>query len=290
MIDELDPRILRIGIEVGGRLKMYEGLQLTASGTKYANANQNECEVTLTNLDKATRDYILTETSPFNLNPKRKKLIVEAGRQSTGASMVYEGDIVSAVGSQPPDIQVTIKAKTGDYDKGNIVGRSKGGKTPLSAIARSVADDLGVQLDFQAQEKQIGNYSHSGAALKQVDRLGTAGAVQAYVNNGVLVVKDLGVPLKGRARVLNIDTGLVGIPEFTEQGIKARMLYDNQTDLGYGLDVTSIMLPAANGVYVVYKLQFELSNRDEPWYLTAEAVREKGGTRAKSGVSKKVTR
>lgn len=285
----MDPRILRIGIEVDGRLKMYEGLQLQASGTKYANANQNECEVKITNLDKTTRDYILTETSPFNLNARRKKLIVEAGRVSTGASLVYEGDIVSAVGSQPPDIQVTIKAKTGDFDKGNIVGRSKGGQTPLSAIARSVASDLGVRLDFQAQEKQIANYSHSGAALKQVDKLGTAGAVSAYINNDVLVVKDLNVPLKGRARVLNLDTGMVGIPEFTEQGLKVRMLFDNQTDLGYGLDVTSVMLPAANGEYVVYKLQFELSNRDEPWYLIAEAVRRSGASGAKSGVNRQVT-
>lgn len=297
MADELDPRILRIGIEVAGRLKIYEGLEITASGTKYANPNQNECEVKISNLDKQTHDYLLTETSPFNLNRVRKKLIVEAGRKSTGASLVYEGDIVSAVGSQPPDIQVVIKAKSGDFDKGNVVARSKGGKTPLSAIARSVASDLGVKLDFQATEKQIANYSHSGAALKQVDRLQTTGAVNAYVNNGVLVVKDFNIPLKGKSRVLDLDKGMIGIPQFTEQGVKVRMLFDNQTDLGYGLDITSIMNPAADGEYVVYKLGFELANRDTPWYLTAEATRRDGLVNpngafggGKSGKSKKVSK
>lgn len=276
MATELDPRILRIGIEVSGKIKYYDGLTMTASGTKYANPNQNECEVKISNLDKATHDYLLSETSPFNQNPTPKRLIIEAGRVSTGASLVYQGDITETKGTQPPDIQVCIKAKTGNFDKGNIIGRSKSGKTPLSNIARDVANDLGLKLDFQAKEKQISNYSHSGAALRQVDRLGTTGAVSAYINNGTLVVKDINVPLKGKSRVLNLDTGMIGIPEFTEQGIKAKMLFDNQTDLGYGLDITSIMNPAANGLYVVYKLQFELASRDTPWYLMAEATRADG--------------
>lgn len=270
---ELDPRLMRIGIEVDDRIKWYDQqFNISASGTKYANALQNECEVKLTNVNKETRDYILTETSPLNKNATPKRLMVEAGRVSTGMSLVFEGDITSAVGSQPPDITLSIKAKTANFQKGNVISRSKS-QTKLSNIAEGVAKDLGLRLDYQAKDKNIANYSHSGAALKQVDRLGTTGAVNAYINNGTLVVKDYNIPLKARTRVLNIDTGMIGIPEFTEQGIKVKMLFDNQTDLGYGLDVQSIMNPAANGVYSVYKLQFELSSRDTPFYLIAEAVR-----------------
>lgn len=270
---ELDPRLMRIGIEVDNRIKWYDQqFNISASGTKYANALQNECEVKLTNVNKETRDYILTETSPLNKNSTPKRLMVEAGRVSTGMSLVFEGDITSAVGSQPPDITLSIKAKTGNFQKGNVISRSKS-QTKLSNIADGVAKDLGLRLDYQAKDKNIANYSHSGAALKQVDRLGTTGAVNAYINNGTLVVKDYNIPLKARTRVLNIDTGMIGIPEFTEQGVKVKMLFDNQTDLGYGLDVQSVMNPAVNGVYSVYKLQFELSSRDTPFYLIAEAVR-----------------
>lgn len=275
MATDLDPRVMRVGVQVAdGRIKWYDQqFAITASGTKYANPIQNECEVKITNLDNATRDYLLTETSPFNQNRVAKKLLVEAGRVSTGLALVYEGDIISAVGSQPPDVQITIKAQTGAFQKGNVISRSNTGKTKLSTIAKSVANDLGMQLDFQATDKQINNYSHSGAAIKQVDKLGSTGAVNAYINNGVLVVKDFNIPLKARVRQLDIENGLIGIPEFTEQGIKCQMLFDNQTDLGWGLDVKSIMNPAANGMYTVYKLQFELASRDTPFYLIAEAVR-----------------
>lgn len=274
---ELDPRLLRIGIEISGQLKTYEGQAMTASGTKYANANQNECEVKITNLDQATRDYLLTETSPFNKNKTRKILTVEAGRVSQGYSLVFAGDITSAVGGQPPDITMTLKAATGDFAKGDIIARSQPGVTPLRNIAARVAQDLGLALDFQAKAKQISNYSFTGSAVKQVEQLGALGRVNAYVDDRALIVKDYNATLVRRVRTLNLDTGMIGIPEFTEQGIKVKMLFDNQTVLGGGLDVTSKLNPAANGVYTVYKLGFELASRDTPFYYIAEATRSAGG-------------
>lgn len=272
-VTELDPRLLRIGIQIGDQLKKYEGLAMTASGTKYANANQNECEVKITNLDKATRDYLLTETSPFNKNKRRKVLTVEAGRVSTGYSLVFAGDITNAVGSQPPDITMTLKAATGDYAKGEIVATSQSGVVPLQTIASRVAQDLGLALDFQATAKQIANYTFTGSAIKQVEQLGVMGRVNAYIDDQSLIVKNFNSPLARRSRVLSLDSGMIGIPEFTEQGIKVKMLFDNQTVLGGGLQITSKLNPAANGLYTVFKLGFELASRDTPFYYIAEATR-----------------
>lgn len=269
----MDPRIVRVSIEVGGQLKTFDGLAVVVTGTKYANANQNDCEVKITNLARSTRDYLVTEASPFNANGQRKRLIVEAGRASMGVSTVFTGDITAATVSQPPDITVTLKAATGDYDKGNVIQRSLPGACPLSQVARQVAGDLGLSLDFQCADKQIANYSFTGGALRQVDQLGATGRVNAYVDDGVLILKDYGVPLTGSTRVLNLETGMIGIPEFTERGIKVKMLYDNQTRLGSGLEVSSVLNPAANGTYTVYKLGFELASRDTPFYLIAEASR-----------------
>lgn len=273
MATELDPRIVRIGIEVGGKIQTYEGLAVTATGIKYANANQNECEVKITNLAKATRDYLLTETSPFNKIKTAKKLIVEAGRKSTGTSVVFVGDICSVCATQPPDISLTIRCATGDYSKGMIVQRTQPGLCSLQRIASQVASDLGLRLVFQCQDKQIANYCFTGGALRQVDQLAAAGGINAYVDDKALILKNYGKPRSGSTRVLNLETGMIGVPEFTERGIKVKMLYDNQTTLGSGLQVTSQMNPAANGLYAIYKLGFELASRDTPFYLVAEASR-----------------
>lgn len=273
---ELDPRLLRISIEINGKLKVYEGLAMTASGTKYANANQNECEVKITNLDQATHDFLLTATSPFNKNKKRKLLMVEAGRESTGYSLVFAGDITSAVGAQPPDITLTLKAATGDHAKGKIAAHSQPAVAPLKNIAANVAKDLDLNLTFEATPKHISNYAYTGSTVKQVEHLGNMGRVNAYVDDKTLVVKNFNAPLERRVRDLNLDTGMIGIPEFTEHGVKVKMLFDSQTTLGGGLRIKSKLNPAVNGLYTIFKLGFELASRDTPFYYIAECTRAAG--------------
>lgn len=270
---ELDPRIVRVGIEVDGAIKYYEGLNISIQGMKYGNENQNECNVTITNLQKETRDYILSETSPFNKNKKPKKLIVEAGRKSYGTTQIFIGDITNATVSQPPDIALGIKALTGNHSKGNVIARSQPAQTPLRRVAEQVASDLGVSLNYQAKDKSIANYSFTGGSLKQIEKLQQSGNVNAYLDDGVLVVKDWNVPLAGKKRVLSLDTGMIGIPEVTEQGIKVKFLLDNQTTLGGGLEIKSKMYPAIDGEYVIFKLGFDIASRDTPFYWIAEAKR-----------------
>lgn len=271
--EPLDPRILRIGLEVDGRINWYDGLAATASGTKFANPLEDECEVKITNLARATREFILTETSPFNANRTPKRMIVEAGRQSTGTARVFLGDITAATIGQPPDIVLTVKSKTGSANKGKAVSRTAPAQASLKDIAAQVAGDLGAALDFQAADKQIGNYSHTGAASAQVPKLAESGDVDVFLDGNTLVVKGGNVPMSGRRRILDKDSGMIGIPELTEQGVKVKYLFDTQTALGGGLSIKSTLNPAANGDYVIYKLSFELASRDTPWYWAAEARR-----------------
>lgn len=270
---ELDPRLLRISVEVNGVMKAYDQLNMRATGTKFANANQNECEVVLTNLDKATRDFLLTETSPFNATRTPKRFIVEAGRLSYGLVKIFEGVIASVVPTQPPDISVTIKALTGNDKKSEVIATAQPAQTSLRRIASQVASDLGLGLAFQATDKQIANYNFTGGALKQVDKLGEVGAVDAFVDDSRLIVKNRGAALTGQLRVLNVDTGMIGIPEVTERGVKVKYLLDNSSVLGGALRLESAIYPTVNGDYTIYKLGFDIANRDTPFYWIAEASR-----------------
>lgn len=265
----IDPRIIRLGIEVNGAMKFYEGLAINAVGMKYANANQNECEVKVANLDRATRNFILTETSPFNRNRTAKRFVLDVGRVSTGTTRIFSGDITSVTVSQPPDIVMTIKSLTKNHSKGDVVSRTHPARTPLSRISKQVAADLDLNLDFQAPEKYISNYSFSGGKLKQVDKLGESGGVNAYVDDDSLVVKAANAPLVGTVRKLDLDSGMIGIPELTERGVKVTFLIDNQTRLGSGLEITSRLNPSLNGTYIIYKLGFNIASRDTPFYYIA---------------------
>jgi hypothetical protein len=51
-----------------------------------------------------------------------------------------------------------------------------------------------------------------------------------------------------------------------------KMLIDAKPVLGGAIEIQSAIYPAANGLYSIYKLEYELSNRDTPFYWTARAT------------------
>jgi len=274
----LDPRIISVSLEVNGKTKVYTAensapLNIIATGTKYGNALQNEAQVTLTNLDKTTQDYILSETTPFNLNASAKTIYVRAGRQSYGTALIYTGNIVSSSVTQPPDIGVILKCLTGNFLKNNVISRYQNGMASLKTISQQISQDNNTVLNFQATNKSISNYNFTGSSIQQVQALNNLGGINAFIDGNTLVVKDALIPLSGTTRLLNSETGLIGIPEFTEQGLRVTFLLDNKTVVGGGLQIESSVYPAINGHYVIYKLSFNVTARDIPFYYVAECSR-----------------
>lgn len=269
----LDQRVMRLGVEIDGQYQMYEGLDIRASGEKFSNPLQDTCAVVVSNFSREVRDYLLTETSPFNKNRMPKRIRIEAGRESTGLAVVFEGDITEASPSMGPDIAVTLKAKTGNFAKGDVISLSQAAQAPLSRISDEVARLLNAGLTFEATDKQVGNFSYSGSALKLVDKLAEAGQVDAFLDGTQLFVKDSGKPLAGVTHVLSARSGMIGLPEPTERGVKVMYLYDPTTRIGGQLELESEANPALSGKFTIYKLGFELASRDVPFYTTVEASR-----------------
>ena len=227
---------------------------------------------TIDNLSRDVRNAILTDTSPFTKNRKRRKMILEAGRARDGVFRLFEGEVLSSSISQPPDITLSIEAQTGAFHAGVIVAREGSAIDKLSVIAGRIAQDLGAVLVFEAEDKQVANYSFSGAALRQVDALNRMG-VNAYVDDDKLVVKNRGEPLANRSRILNKESGLVGLPETTERGVKLTCMLDRHLTLGGVVEIDSDLNPSLNGAYTIFKLDFEVATHDTPFYHIVEAER-----------------
>jgi hypothetical protein len=285
--NEFDPRVVSISIEAGPEIYTYKteskvgaagqvlssnGLYMTATGTKFANSLQNECTIVIANLKQSTCNLILTEASPMNPNRVPKRVIVNAGRNSSGLALLYSGEILAATISQPPDRMLTIRCLTMNFGKGDIIINESPGSILLSTLSKQVADSLKISLNFQAKDRQISSYSYTGSATKQVDRINSMGNVSAYVDNNVLVVKDYAAVIKNQQiRLVSSEFGLIGIPELNEFGVKFTMFLDNHTTLGSLIRLKSKLNPAANGDYLVYKLSFSISTRDKPFYWIVEA-------------------
>lgn len=268
----IDPRLLRVSFAIGDERRTYENLAIEASGTKYANETQNDCTVKIYNLNRETRNYLSSQFSPFNTDPRPKVFLVEAGRKSYGYRVLFKGNVQKLSLSQPPDIACTFQTITQANANLDITTLSAPPVIKFSDLIGDFAKRAGLKLRNESTDKSITNYSYSGGKEKEVNRLAQAGDVDVFIDDDTLVVKDKGIPLQGSNRILNAHTGLIGRVVRTQYGIQAKYFLDNTSKLGGMLTIQSVEDTQFNGTYVIYKLHFSVSNRADQFSWTADAI------------------
>lgn len=278
----LDPRLLRVTIDLEGELHVYERTAISAKGTKYASAISNICEIRIANIDKPTREKLLSEGTPYSrLAPPKNSILIEAGRESTGLHEIFRGDITTVNVTQAPDIWLVMRAITGKQRKTQTTTLTQSGKVKFSLIAGQAADELGLALDFSAPDKDVANFSFSGSLENLVSALGViSNKVDAYVDDDRLVVKPRFESDSSEVIEVNISTGLVGIPEFVDLGVRCTVLLGSEIRIGQRIRLTSDAYPSTDGEYVIYRLGFDLANRDSPFYYILEASNPDLGKKA----------
>lgn len=246
---------------------------IMANGSKFVDVTQNECNIQVANLSRDLRNALATNLTPFDYNQARKSVQVWAGRESTGLFLRYQGDIVSAVPTQPPDIIMNIRSRTMQFFKNDLVAQSYAVTAPLSQIAADISKQLGLNLRFEATDRNIANYAYTGSATGQIQRLQKLGAVDAYVDDGTLVCKDKGVSLQNTVFELSQAGGMIGQVELTEYGIRVKSLLSPNVKLGGTLRLNSVQNPSLNGDYTIYRTGFEIATRDVAFYDIIEATK-----------------
>ena len=265
-------RVIKVGIEVDGNIVEYTSSMITVTGTKYASSTKDECTITIENVKKDVSDYLITNTSPFVKQPKRCGVYVLVGRTNWGITEFYTGDIVGSYISGLPDKTLTLKCKTGGFQRGKIINRAADGVQKLSTIAQAVAQDNDLTLNMKVPDKNISGYSFRGASINQIQKLEEISDCQCFVDGKDLVMKKHDQGRTEDVRVLNTDD-IINQIEPNEYGIKLSMLFDQVTNIGSRVQVNSSVSAAFNGEWIVYKLGFNLTNHDTPFYLIPEMNR-----------------
>lgn len=286
-MQQLDPRLLEIVVTVGAKSYSFSGtLYIRAQGMLFANLLLDTCEVTIQNLARDTQDFLLNVTSPYTANRDDKSITVLAGRESYGTTLIYKGSILVANASQPPDIGITFTCLSGASFQNTVYSvNSPGISTYLENLQR-LANRFKATLRSEFPNlPNVNNYHFNGTAIQElahINSFGKGSSQNAFGNvtsfltvkdTNVLVIKGNFVPLNGTLRVLSESTGMIGVPEWTELGVKVTFLIDNKTQIGGGLQIISKRYPAFNGLYAIYKLGFNLANWETPFYYIAEAAR-----------------
>lgn len=283
MTSAFDPRLVQVTLTIDGQIISFTDLDIRASGTKYRGALANTCNLRISNLTREQRQFILTQASPIrkveDMTPIGLKL--EIGRQSSGLFTLFEGDVFQGGVTQPPDIGILLYSLTNNIKQLQTTAVNFDSTVDLQVVAKKVADDLGLQLEFQALPRNILNYSFTGSPNKQVQKLNEVGGVVAFIDNSTLVVIDTDKPRNDTIRLINLNTGMVGVPQPTPEGVTVQMMADSTVRCGDMVQIASDINPGVNGNFIIQKLDYEIANRDVPFYYTLQCINPQfytGGT------------
>jgi hypothetical protein len=275
-VSELRNRIYTLRVD---RLQITEldiGFDIVKSKKK---DEHNSCSLRIYGLSKDHRASI----EALSLKPKADgvqtgniRVELEAGYETTGASLIFRGDLRTAVSSrQGPEIVTTIEGEDGGRSVLRArISKTFGKGTDFAAVVRACAQAMGVGVgnlsDVTATIRKsypsgIVLSGNAPDALRNVLRpLGLTYSIQ----NGVLQLQRAGAPLTTQAVLLRSDTGLVGSPERDANGI---------------VTFTSLLIPDLivggrvvfdtkdlKGVYQIQRLNLTGEKSAQDWYAKGE--------------------
>lgn len=271
MTSAFDQRIARLGIEINGEFLNLEGLDIRASGIKYFSPSSSQCTVRISNLTKEHRNYIVTKASPIifsNASRQAINMTLDVGRESYGTFRLFQGGVLAMNVTQPPDIGIILESLTNNYAISLINMNSYGPTVSFRTLAQKVADQNRLALNFRARNINVENYSFTGALAKQMEKLQQIGAVNVASDGETLTVLDTDQFIDEGNILLNLDTGMVGVPQPCEQGVIVKTLIFGSIKQGSKVTIDSQINPAVNGEYKVMQIHFDVANRDTPFFYT----------------------
>lgn len=198
--------------------------------------------------------YNLTSESETRIRDKGKRVRLWAGYQDQDLHLFFDGSLRRVEREKRQQERVT-NIHIGGKDQQNVRGRaisiSFKGPLPLRTIVEEVVGqmaplELGNISAIGAGETHPHNISFMGPANVFLDNLLSQFQLEWYEENGVVnfskIKKADPVGIARGEVVISEETGMVGSPAITENGIKVRTLLDYRLKLGSVIRVNSSVL------------------------------------------------
>lgn len=273
----------------------------------------NTANIRVYNLSHETINQI-TALTPVEYN----RVILQAGYKGGNFGVIFDGTIRQFRKGRENNINsyLDILAAEGDipYNFSYVSDTLSSGWKAEDVIERA-ADAMGLKTNIIPNSDAFKGINPRGKVLFSLSKLPLRSSVQAIgstwsINNGVVQVIPLQGYLSNEAVVLTAKTGLIGVPEQTDDGIKLRCLLNPKIIIGARIKIDNksinqftqqssgmagqpsaapvgqfkynsisgdIQLPANidnDGYYRVYVAEYVGDTRSQDWYteITALAI------------------
>lgn len=180
-------------------------------------------------------------------------------------NLVFQGEITSAV----PEFQTDgtaifkIEAASGYYPlQLSETPVSVQGDTAIEKLMEQFATNAGYTLKNEGVEGSVSNCVFYGSPIQKARQLAKQAGIDLLIDNGALVIlPSYSTARDGAVPLFSKDSGLIGYPSFTNDGIHAEVLFSPLVEIGGMVKIESVV-PKASGVWRVDKVSHRLQAND----------------------------
>lgn len=212
--------------------------------------------IDLYNLDPETRnkmflDYFSTE----NVGGLRR-VELYAGYQQDKYGLIYRGFVKTCLNrKERTDNITTIEALSGLYVLDSFVSLSTGKIETEESISKTISSQM-TGISNGVQEFANRQTTRPTALLgNEIALLKTYTNGNAIIDNNELIILPESKSTKGLVRVIDDETGLLGIPQRMDRSVKVRCMLEPRIEIGQGIEISSRIEPTFNGQYKVWGIE-----------------------------------
>lgn len=230
------------------------------------------CKATVEIIGMKYEDMDKLTTLAFKPLARARNIVaIYAGNEKEGKSLVFQGEITSAIAdfNSSPDVSFKLEAKTGFYGKITAQGPTAiKGYQPCAAFCEMLAKGMGYTFKNDGVTASLNNSIFNGSPVDQARTAARQVGAELLIEDDVVTLTPLGGNGDtGKAFLLKKDTGLLGYPTITQDGIDVKAIYNPAFKLNTYVKVESIV-PGATGFWRIIKLSHDLQAYDSgggPW-------------------------
>jgi hypothetical protein len=245
--------------EGGGNTKIIEGLATTCQVNKAGLPEKNSAEVRIQGLKLADMEQ-LTFLSFLPGEYRKNHILIEAGDKGGELSVVFKGDITSAAAdfSTAPDVTMKFNALTAGWSV--LVADSPTsvqGEATAESLIKQFAEQAGFNFVNEGVTESVKNSTYNGSPVQKAEQVADEVGAELLMDDETWTLMPWDKP-RGDAVLLKAESGMIGYPSFTQDGITVECFYNPRLQLGGQIKIESIV-PRASGYWKITKLSHDLA-------------------------------
>ena len=276
-IKQIEVRITLAAGSFGGKgsEKVINGLPVSVDVSKTGGDEKPTCKVSIGGMTYSDMEQLTTLA--FRPLQSRKNLIAIFAGEAGALSQVFAGEITKASAdfNNAPDVKFDIEAMSGFYPSLVPAGpQSIAGNAPVADIISQQAKLMGYEFRNEGVSTNLSNTILNGTPMEKARAAAKQAGANLLIDDNTIILLPPGKERKGTTVLLADNSGMMGYPSFSSDGISVEAIYNPAFQLNGLIEVKSIV-PKASGLWRITKLEHKLSANDpgaDDWTSSIEAV------------------